>query len=214
MVSRRLRPPRTLPPRRPPRDQVTAHILDAAIAVFARRGFEAATMQDVAARVGMTAPALYYYFDSKQALLYEVIERNLARILVRLEEAVAAAGVAPRARLAAFVRTHLVFQLEQVERARVYNATFLGTAATLEALSPRQRTAILAVRKRIRGLLDAILADGRTAGTFGVPNPTVTAMGVLALGEFAPAWFRPGGRLSAAEVAEQCADLALRMVED
>ena len=205
--------PRTVALRRPPRDQVVGRILDAAIAVFARRGFEAATMADVAGRVGMTAPALYYYFDSKQALLSEVIELNLARILERLERAVAEAGTSPRARLAAFVRTHLAFQLEQLERARVYNAAFLGTGAILETLSARQRAAIVAVRDRVRALLDAILVGGMARGEFARTDATLTAMGILAFGEFTPAWFRRDGRLSAVEVAEQYADLALRLVE-
>ena len=47
---------------------------------------------------------------------------------------------------------------------------------------------------------------------FRVGDRQVTSMGILAIGEFAAAWFEPGGRLTVAEVAEQYAELAVRMV--
>ncbi len=204
--------PRTLSPRRPPREQVTAEILEAAIGLFAKRGFEATTMQDVAAQVGMTAPALYYYFDSKQALLFEVIELNLERILERLEAALAAVGGTATERLQAFVRTHLAFQLEKVERARVYNAMFLGTEALLSVLSGEQRAAILRLQSRVRAMLGGILERGVARREFSITDMTVTTMGILALGEFVPAWFQPRGGLERSHVADRYSALALRMV--
>ncbi|MFN0178506.1 MAG: TetR/AcrR family transcriptional regulator [Gemmatimonadales bacterium] len=207
--------PRTLVPRRPPREQVVAGILDAAVALFAKRGYEATTMQDVATKVGMTGPALYYYFDSKQDLLFEVIELNLTRIIDRLDATLAAtpapAGSAA-GELAAFVRTHVEFQLATIEGARVYNAMFLGTAALFGALTPRQRTNVIELQDRVLGRLKAILHRGVASGEFAIEDVTVTAMGIMALGEFAPAWFKASGRLAAAQVARLYGAAALRMV--
>lgn len=204
--------PKLLVARRPPREQVTAGILDAAVLLFARRGYEATTMQDVAAKVGMTAPALYYYFDSKQRLLYEVIELNLERFAASVDAALAAAPGPPAEELRTFVRTHLEFQLEKVERARIYNAMFLGTGVLLDALTPRQRAVILKLQAQVRNRLRAILERGAAGREFALRDLTVTAMGILALGEFAAAWFVPGGRLTVSLVADQYAELALRMV--
>lgn len=204
--------PKTLVARRPPREQVTASILDAAILLFATRGYEATTMQDVAAKVGMTAPALYYYFDSKQRLLFEVIELNMERFAGNVDAMVASAPASPTEELRAFVRTHLEFQLERVDRARIYNAMFLGTGALLKALTPRQRGEIKIQQTRVRDRLKAILERGVARREFWVGDLQVTSMGILAMGEFAAAWFEPGGRLSVAEVAEQYAELAVRMV--
>ncbi|MDX2058158.1 MAG: TetR/AcrR family transcriptional regulator [Gemmatimonadales bacterium] len=203
--------PRALPLRRPPREAVVASILDAAVTLFAERGYEATTMQDVAARVGMTAPALYYYFDSKQALLFEVIESNLVRILARVEQAAPVPTTATED-LATFVRDHVRFQLESVAGARIYNAMFLGTSALFAALTPSQRSKVTALQHRFRGRLDAILGRGVATGEFRIEDRTVTAMGLIALGEFAPAWFRASGPLSAEVVADQYAALAVRMV--
>ena len=169
-------------------------------------------MQDVAVQVRMTAPALYHYFDSKQRLLFEVIERSLERYHADLEVALGAVAGSPTAELAAFVRTHLAFQLDRVEGARIYNAMFLGTGALLAALSPGQRAKIMRLQSEIRGRLKAALERGRASGEFAFADVMVTAMGILAMGEFAVSWFRPEGRLTAAEVADQYAGLAVRMV--
>ncbi len=204
--------PKTLVARRPPREQVTATILDAAILLFATRGFEATTMQDVAAKIGMTAPALYYYFDSKQRLLFEVIELNMERFAGNVDAMLASAGGSPAEELRTFVRTHLEFQLERQDRARIYNAMFLGTGALLGALSPRQRAEIKKLQSRVRDRLKSILERGVARKEFAVRDFVVTSMGILAMGEFAAAWFEPGGKLTVAEVAEQYAELAVRMV--
>ena len=198
--------------RRAPRAQVTGAILDAATRLLATRGYEATTMQDVAAEVGMTAPALYYYFDSKQLLLYEVIELNMERFVAKVDATLAAGPASPTDELRALVRTHLEFQLEHVEGARIYNAMFLGTGALLDALTPPQRAQIHRLQTRVRDRLKAILKRGITRKEFSVPDVMVASMGVLAMGEFAAAWFEPGGRLTVAQVAEQYAELAVRMV--
>ena len=204
--------PKVLAPKRPPREQVTAGIFAAAIGLFARRGYEATTMQDVAAKVGMTAPALYYYFESKQRLLFDVIELNLERFAGMLDVLLPLGIDSPEDELRAFVRTHLAFQLEDVDRARIYNAMFLGTGALLEALTPGQRSKILKFQGKVRNRLRAILERGVARKKFSIRDLTVTAMAILALGEFAVAWFAPHGRLKMTDVGEQYAELAVRMV--
>jgi AcrR family transcriptional regulator len=203
--------PHVRKPPRPPRDQAIASIIDAAVALFADRGYEATTMQDVATRVGITAPALYHYFDSKQGLLFGVLEVNLERILTRLADPANDRSTAAD-QLGAFVRAHVGFQLETVDGARIYNAMFLGTGAMLRALSPAQRAKVTALQRRFRSRLDGVLAHGVATGEFAITDRQVTLMGIIALGEFAPAWFRAGGAMTADQAAERCAELAVRMV--
>ena len=61
-------------------------ILDAAETLFAERGYEGATLRDVAARVGLQTPSLYNHFDSKEALYGAVLERDLGPVLLMLIE--------------------------------------------------------------------------------------------------------------------------------
>lgn len=78
-------------PRRP--DARPDEILDAALAEFAAQGFDAARMDDVAKRAGLSKAGIYLYFPSKEALLTALIERELAPIAARVA-ALAAAGQA------------------------------------------------------------------------------------------------------------------------
>jgi AcrR family transcriptional regulator len=67
-------------------------ILDAALAVFGERGYQAASMDQVAERVGVTKPVLYTHFGSKDGLLLACITRARAELLAVTSEAAAAAG--------------------------------------------------------------------------------------------------------------------------
>ena len=62
------------------KDQRRAHVLEAAIAVFARKGFAASRIDDVAAEAGVAKGTVYLYFDSRDAILhaaFEAFERDL-----------------------------------------------------------------------------------------------------------------------------------------
>lgn len=74
-------------------------ILDAALAVFTEKGFEAARVDDIAARAGLSKGAVYLYFDSKEALLRGLIEREVAPAAERLRALADAGGDDPAATL-------------------------------------------------------------------------------------------------------------------
>jgi AcrR family transcriptional regulator len=80
------------PRRRVGRAEREQQILDAALAVFGERGYQAASMDQVAERVGVTKPVLYTHFGSKDGLLLACITRARAELLAVTSEAAAAAG--------------------------------------------------------------------------------------------------------------------------
>jgi AcrR family transcriptional regulator len=70
-------------------DETRARILDAAIELFRARGFEAATMREIAAGAGVATGAAYYYFDSKDAIVLAFYGRAQHDLEPLLEEALA-----------------------------------------------------------------------------------------------------------------------------
>jgi AcrR family transcriptional regulator len=70
-------------------DETRARILDAAVALFRRRGFDAATMREIAAEAGVATGAAYYYFDSKDAIVLAFYDRAQREMEARLEDALA-----------------------------------------------------------------------------------------------------------------------------
>ena len=64
-------------------------ILTAAIDIFYEDGYQAATVEDVAATLSVTKAAVYYYFKSKETLLQAIIERCSDLTLVAIERGIA-----------------------------------------------------------------------------------------------------------------------------
>ncbi len=87
--------------------QRRALLLDAAVAVFAERGYSGATLADVAARAGVTKPIVYRHFASKDALYVLLLEEHAAELVATVSRAVAGAAGGPaeqvRAGVAAFL---------------------------------------------------------------------------------------------------------------
>lgn len=85
--------PRAPQPRRP--QARPDEILDAALEEFAAKGFDAARMEDVARRAGISKAGVYLYFDSKEELLDALIEREVAPVAERVKTLAAAGGADP-----------------------------------------------------------------------------------------------------------------------
>ncbi len=81
------------------------HLLDCALNLFSRRGYDAVSVREVVEAAGVTKPTLYHYFDSKRGLLEALLEREAARLMTGL-------------RLAAVYEHDLVLTLTRI--ARVY----------------------------------------------------------------------------------------------
>jgi AcrR family transcriptional regulator len=77
-------------------------ILDAALLVFAEHGFEAARLDDVAARAGVAKGTLYLYFQSKDALFEGLVRTAVAPIIARMSELAAAPDIPPMLAIKAF----------------------------------------------------------------------------------------------------------------
>src|SRR5882757_9932265 len=83
-------------------DRRLAQILDYATEVFAERGYEGASMRDLSRRSGISLAGLYYYFESKEKLLYFIQQHTFSTIIERLRERLAATSD-PEARIRIFV---------------------------------------------------------------------------------------------------------------
>ncbi len=175
----------------------------AALRLFARHGYAAVSMRQIAAEVGVQAGALYLYTPDKQTLLADLM-------IAHLEELHAAWAAepkpgAPRAALDAFARFHIRFHLDRPE------AVFIAYME-LRNLSPENFARVEALRHRYEDGLEAILARGAAAGAFRVPDTRLATMALIAMLTGVTNWYREGGRLSRGRVAEIYADMALKAV--
>ncbi|MCS7311800.1 MAG: TetR/AcrR family transcriptional regulator [Acidobacteria bacterium] len=146
---------------RPTRSETTRRrIVDAALRVFARRGYHEATMDDIAAASRLSKGALYLYFPSKQDLFLSLID-SLADMLVRrMEAAMNAAGPSRRQKLRAALEAG--FRLFERHRP-VVRLIFLKLASLGPPLDVKQAEIQDRIAALIQQELDAAVAEGSLA---------------------------------------------------
>src|SRR5579864_6585904 len=87
-------------------DQRLSEILAHATQVFDEKGYEGASMRDLSRATGMSLAGLYYYFDSKEKLLYLIQRHTFTTILERLRRRLDGV-IEPEARIRVFILNHL-----------------------------------------------------------------------------------------------------------
>ena len=180
-------------------------IEEAALGLFFDQGYSATTMREIALACGLTAGSLYNHFPSKEQLLYTIVKRVHDVLDRDLADAVKAAGDQPREQLRAYVHRHALLHTGLRKEARVANLE-------IASLPEPERSEIIETRRRLRQDLRDIIERGVASGDFDVADSTVVANAILNMSIRIPDWFRREGPLSAEDVAELHADLALRMV--
>lgn len=186
----------------PSNDGDTAdRILIAAGQLFRERGYAGTSVKQIASKVGISTPALYWHFASKDDLFFRYLERTLVAFRDSIRDAVEPAP--EEAKLHAFIAAYISFQLGAREVAEAYTEIY-GLGQMLDVLSEERRSRLLAIQREVLNMLRGVLERGRKAGRFtGNEDLTVTAFAIITLCEHVNTWYRPDGRFSIAAVTEQ-----------
>lgn len=181
-----------------------AVIRAAALDLFTRHGYEAATMADIGAAVGVRGPSLYKHVASKQDLLAGIMTGTMDDLLAAHRAAVATtADPVERLRRAAeaHVRYHARHRLE----------AFVGNREIRSLVEPH-RARVLALRAEYESCFRDLVGAGVAAGVFHVTSARLASYAVLDLGMGVAVWFREGDGLTEDTVVWQHGEFALRIV--
>ncbi len=188
----------------PARHPTEVAIRAAAIRVFAKHGFKAASLRMLAKEVGIQAPSLYNYIKSKERLLFDLLRDVLVALLAELDAANRDV-VDPVARLRNFINVHLDFHLDS--RLEV----FVGNMELRNLTKPHYKV-VTGLRDEYSGRLTAIIDDGVRMGVFQAVDSRVVTFAVLAMLTGVCNWYRPDGRMSKQELVRIHTDLAYKML--
>lgn len=187
-----------------------AQIEHAAVQLFRTQGYEGTPLAAIAEQLGITAPALYRHYRSKQDLLVACLENTQQRLLDRT--AAALTSTDPVERLQQFVRAHVGFQLDEFEAAQLFGGAVYGTLLLSESLPAERQARLRGMEQTQLDTLREILHAGIDAGAFEAVTVTPTAFAIIGMGEHTSLWFRPDGDLDSSQIADLYADLATKMV--
>ncbi|MGV9827091.1 MULTISPECIES: TetR/AcrR family transcriptional regulator [unclassified Gordonia (in: high G+C Gram-positive bacteria)] len=186
------------------RESVAAQrIRAAATASFAELGYSGSSTRQIAARLNMSAAAMYPHFRSKEELLYSIALEGHQGVYDTLA-AVDDAQLPYRARLRAVVGAFARWQAEHHQLAKVVQYE-------LGALTPEHFRAIAAVRRKTTAILDRIVSAGVQAGEFGADDPGDVVLAISSLCVDVCRWFPSRGHDDPAALGEVYARMAERM---
>ena len=187
---------------RPRRKRCGKTVLEAAAKLFAERGFGGTNLQDIADALGISRPALYYYFKSKDEILASLVEEVTVFSGHQATELAAKADFNPSETLRQMTFNHVKRMLEHTVEFRVVDRTENDLpAATRRTHDKAKRTLLDNFTRTIE--------RGIELGHFRPVDATVAAFAILGMCNWTAWWFMPEGRVPLAEVAQLIADFAV-----
>jgi AcrR family transcriptional regulator len=182
---------------------VESQIMAAATKLFAERGFAGTNLQDIAEATGLTRPALYHYFKSKESLL--------SRLVTELTESPAEELERIRTRADASVRERLHDMAFAVALQQAANPERFRLLVRSEAELPEGLSEIYASgRRQVLKAFATVIDEGVQSGELRPVDARTSALGVIGLCNWVAWWHQPGA--DDADVAEALAQMAVASV--
>ena len=182
-------------------DRQLARILDHATAVFYEKGYKGASMRDLSRASGMSLAGLYYYFESKEKLLYLIQKHYFTTVMVRLEQRLGDISNSEE-RLRAFILNHLEY--------------FLAYPKAMKVLSHEDDVlrndygAEIASIKRDYYHCCTRLADELKDDEGLTFNTRIAVLGLFGMMNWLYTWYNPKIDGDASALARQIGDIFLR----
>lgn len=167
-------------------------ILAAAVQLFAEYGYHAAPLRDIARIAGIQAASIYHHYANKQALLVEIMETYMQRLIVSLKQILNEYDD-PVKQLHEAIANHIHMHT-------MYKNEFFIIDTEIRALENENRPHILALRSKYEELLQEILRNGMERSVFRQSDVKVASYAIIAMCTEVATWFRPDGRLNVQQV--------------
>jgi len=180
-------------------------IILAAAQVFRERGFDAATLRDIAGALNTDRASLYYYIGSKEELLQEIVRDVLARD-VRAAEAIKRSRASTADKIRTLIESMVTSYAENYPHIAVYMED-LGRIARQET---EWATDVIARTRRYESLVRSILDKGRRDGTLRADLPSeLSSLALFGMINWMHRWYRPGMKWSTGDITKTFTEIFL-----
>lgn len=180
-------------------------IISAAAQIFREKGYQAASMQDIAQAVHLQKASLYHHVESKQEILLTILNQALD-LLIEDMQSVVAMDLPADDKLRQAIRVYV---------GRIAGEADLAAVLLLEyrSLEPGLRQRHIRRRDRYEELWRKLIRQGVESGRFRRVDEKFAAFALLGIQNWMITWFRQGGGKKPAELADFFADLIMRGLE-
>lgn len=192
-------------------DRRLAEILDYATEVFAEKGYEGASMRDLSRLSGISLAGLYYYFESKEKLLYFIQQHTFTTIIDRVRERLAAT-TDPEDRIRIFVRNHIDYSVAKTKAMKVLaheDDVLKNGYGTELAATKREYYHICVGLVEDLAKADGLKSVGAKAGITGGISTRTAVMGLFGMMNWLYTWYNPRVDPDAEVLAREISDIFL-----
>lgn len=182
-----------------------ALIIHAAAELFYKRGFKSATLDDIAASLGVTKPFIYKRFKSKHDLLERLFDKVFSDLYAAVSASEQLDDQDPVRRFEFFIDTYT--------RKKIELSNF--SAILLEEEKNLSEEKIADIRRKYHdfdALVTRLIGGGLEVGAFDCSNAKVAAFAISGMIQWTHRWYLPGGKLSVDDLCQEMRTMALRMV--
>ena len=182
-------------------DRRLAKILEHAIEVFYERGYEGASIRDLSRASGMSLAGLYYYFESKERLLYLIQKHTFSTIVTRLKERLKDANQ-PEQRIRIFIGNHLEYFLSNQKAMKVLSHED-------DALKNGFGAEIAAIKREYYHICLDLMDEFKAAKGLEF-NSRIAVLSLFGMMNWIYTWYKPRVDADANELARDMGDIFLR----
>lgn len=166
-----------------------AELVKVAADVFRKKGYAAATLNDIASAFGTDRASLYYYVSSKEELFQECI-RGLTDTNLQRAEAIAQQEASPRARIEALITMLIRSQVEHYPSMYLYIGEDMARIQSSEA---EWATHMVEVTHKIERIFIDAINEGKSVGEFRTDlSTTLIANSIFGMTQWTHRWYVPG----------------------
>lgn len=185
-------------------------ICDAAVRVFHRKGFKAASLTGVAAELGVDRAMIYYYFSSKDQLFDEIV-RTVLEGNAALALRIADSAISPPRKLRELISAFMISYAKHYPLLYLYIREDLSHVNdTRAAWSDHMRDLNRSIEKSVIDIVEQGLADGSFRRTGSAKNIAYAVLGML---NWSHRWYKPGKSDPPEELGKTFAEIVISGLE-
>jgi AcrR family transcriptional regulator len=169
-------------------------ILIQAANLFRKKGFSGTSMQDIARDVGILKGSIYYYFNSKNEIFREVLNKGISPVL-KNAEFIMAKDLSPAEKLRELLRSHIDYIIHD-------NYSLILYFQEKEKISLQETKKYIESRNRYEKIFKDLLAQGIKQGVFPKVDITLTVYAILGMCNWIVQWYNPKGSRSPKDIIE------------
>jgi len=171
---------------------------ETAAKVFAEQGFDRTTIRGIAKAGGISAASIYYYFDSKEELLYQVLNETMSTGLELMKD-LEKRELDPKERLIEILRMHTMTAINFDKMKLLVHEQ--------NCLTPDHQAEIKSKQKQYMSQLTSVFELLQKSNQMRDLDPKVCAFAFFGMVSWAYRWFNPDGGMSTQELAEHFTEI-------